>query len=642
LHIKNWVLAILAPFALTAAAVAQTPDHVGSEICSECHVDAAEAWSGSHHALAWTTADPDNIEADFDGTSFTLGTMTARFRIEDGRHIVSVTETDGVTTEYPVHSVAGIAPLQQYLLETDPGRLQSFDVVWDVEEKRWYHLYPEETPPAEDGLHWTGPYKTWNARCAECHATNYARNYDAATRSYSSTQAEIGVGCEACHGPGSTHVAWAQGALEASQIPPELTPQGFSIAYDSAEAQIQQCATCHSRRGVLLNQSPVPGTPFHDAYTLSLLRPGLYHADGQIQDEVYVYGSFLQSKMYARGVQCSNCHEPHSATLKAEGNAVCTQCHSEAGNPDFPTLRKVAYDTEDHHFHDPDSAAGQCRSCHMIERDYMGIDGRRDHSFRIPRPDLGLRTESPDACTDCHADQGQGWAAAAIEAWYPDGAWTQPHYGEVLYAGRRDPAGAAGDLVTLARDDAMPGIVRATAAFLLQGAGDPAQADATAGLLSDPDPLVRAAAAALQRDAPPEIQAERLMPLLLDPMRSVRVAAARETISLPPEVLRPSVAAALIPAMNEWRAELRSTLDFPETHLRLGGIALTGRNFEAARAAFEEVVRLDPQRGDAWSMIVRLTDAMEGPEAARAALDRAIAAAPNDLGLQMLGNDLGP
>lgn len=63
--------------------------------------------------------------------------------------------------------MAGIAPLQQYLLETAPGRLQSCDVVWDGVAGRWHHLYPDQDLPPGDGLHWTGPYKTWNARCAE-------------------------------------------------------------------------------------------------------------------------------------------------------------------------------------------------------------------------------------------------------------------------------------------------------------------------------------------------------------------------------------------------------------------------------------------------------------------------------------------
>jgi Doubled CXXCH motif (Paired_CXXCH_1). len=278
----------------------------------------------------------------------------------------------------------------------EPGRLQSFDVVWDTENGGWFHLYPEQELPPDDGLHWSGPYKTWNARCAGCHATGYEKNYDAATRTYASTQAEIGVGCEACHGPGQAHLDWAE---DTTHEPP--AGYGFSQPFATTEATIQQCATCHSRREAHTDASPRPGTPYHDAYGLALLRPGAYHADGQILDEVYVYGSFLQSKMYAAGVGCLDCHDAHSAMRVADGNAVCTQCHSPAGNPRFETLTPAEYDAPEHHFHEPGTEGAQCIACHAPERVYMGNDWRADHSFRVPRPDLSAATGAPDACTTC-------------------------------------------------------------------------------------------------------------------------------------------------------------------------------------------------------------------------------------------------
>ena len=103
--------------------------------------------------------------------------------------------------------VAGWHPLQQYLISPEPGRTQAFDIAWDVEAGRWYPVFPGDPPPPGDGFHWTGPYKSWEARCAECHATGYSRNYAPETRTYAPEMAEIGVGCEACHGPGSAHVA---------------------------------------------------------------------------------------------------------------------------------------------------------------------------------------------------------------------------------------------------------------------------------------------------------------------------------------------------------------------------------------------------------------------------------------------------
>ena len=117
-------------------------------------------------------ATAENILADFDGTEFTLGDMHVAFRIAADGHYAFVTESDGSTHDYKVHSVAGVTPLQQYLFETEPGRLQSFDVVWDTQKDRWFHLYPDTNPAPSDGLHWTGAYKTWNSRCAACHVAS--------------------------------------------------------------------------------------------------------------------------------------------------------------------------------------------------------------------------------------------------------------------------------------------------------------------------------------------------------------------------------------------------------------------------------------------------------------------------------------
>ncbi len=628
----RWVLLFVA---LAGAANAQS--YVGSDQCTDCHVDEAEAWANSHHALAWTEVGAGKMVADFEGTRLEHDGMSVLFDHSGEVPTAQVTEKDGVMTEYDVHSVVGIEPLQQYLFETDPGRLQSFDVVWDTENKRWYHLYPDQDLPPDDGLHWTGPYKNWNARCAECHATGFEKNYDAQTRNYQSRQAEIGVGCEACHGPGSAHIDWVNGRV----LPEGVNEAGFAMSWGKGqtETEIQQCAGCHSRREAHEQGNPLPGTPYHDAYNLALLRPGTYHPDGQILDEVYVYGSFLQSKMYAQGVGCMNCHEPHSATLKAEGNGVCTQCHSPAGNPDFPTLARKDYDTPEHHHHTEDSAGAQCKTCHMIERVYMGVDGRRDHSFRVPRPDLGL---GQDACTDCHTDKDQPWAAAQIEGWFPVSNHRGPHFGSVFAPAMAGQADSPDGLMAIATDPSQAGIVRATAAYLLQPFGSRQVADATADLLTDADPLVRANAVTLQRQASPRDQVQRLEPLLSDPLRNVRISAAKEVLTIPPEALTQEQRVLAGQATAEWQGAIANRLDFPETHMVLGGMALTFRNAPAAERAFREVVTLDPQRVEAWPMLVQLAQINRGPQAAREVVQEGLQRVPNDPNLQELFRQLGP
>lgn len=625
-----WVLTALTGYA------AHAQNYVGSDTCIACHEDEAEAWASSHHALAWTEIEDGHIRADFGGSRFDHDGMSVSFRDQDGIPIATVTEKDGVTTEYPVHSVVGIAPLQQYLFETEPGRLQSFDVVWDTENKRWFHLYPDQDLPPDDGLHWTGPYKNWNARCAECHATGFQKDYDPVQRRYASTQAEIGVGCEACHGPGSAHIEWTTGKALADG----LTEFGFSMGWGrgDTEAEIQQCAGCHSRREAFEDGNPLPGTPYHDAYNLAVLRPGLYHADGQIQDEVYVYGSFLQSRMYEKGVGCMNCHDPHRAELRAEGNGICTQCHSPAGNPDFPSLTKRDYDAFEHHRHVDGSDGAQCKNCHMIERVYMGVDGRRDHSFRIPRPDLGL---GQDACTDCHSDEEQGWAANAISEWHPDNARRGPHFGTAFQAVQTGQLQDSEVLLALANGPNVAGIVRATALYLLQNYGSEEVATETASNLSDPDPLVRSNAIPLQRDAPIPDRIARLEPLLSDPLRTVRLAAAKEFLLIPANAPRPDQRPLVQQAVNDWQRSTANRLDFPETHLVLGGLALSLRNAQAAEGAFREVVQLDPQRAEAWPMLVQLAHINRGPQAAVEALEEALSVLPDDPNLRQLADQYG-
>ncbi|WP_223421501.1 multiheme c-type cytochrome [Tateyamaria pelophila] len=643
-NIKTVLWAVGLVLTTTLAVFAQEnamPNYVGTAACADCHIDAIEAWEGSHHAKAWTPTLPENVLGDFDDTTFTLNGVTSRFYREDGTYMI---ETDGPTgdiTSYPVHSVVGIEPLQQYLLETEPGKLQSFDVVWDTEEKRWYHLYPDQALYAGNGLHWTGPYKNWNARCAECHATDFDKNYSPVTRSYSSMQAEIGVGCEACHGPGEAHLAWANQLETTQSLWTGLTEMGFTIDMSAGgEAYVQQCATCHSRREPFDDGNPLPGTPYHDAYRLSPLRDGSYHADGQILDEVYVYGSFLQSKMYAKGVTCKNCHEPHSAELRVEGNGLCTQCHSEAGNPDFPTLTRQIYDDPSHHFHEVGTEGAQCKNCHMIERDYMVVDGRRDHSFRIPRPDLSIETRSPNACNDCHSEETASWAAAAIESRFPDSLHRGPHYGQIISAARSNLAANTDALAGLAEYPEMPGIVRATALEMLTNVASPDLAERLEPLLRDPDPLVRAAAVGVQRGAPETVRPARLTNLLADPVKTVRIAAAREFLSLRIARMPDRISQNLSAAMGDWQGSLTAKMDFPETHIVMGGIGLTTRRMDSALRAFGEATVLDPQLIQAWVMMIRIHAAMGNAEAALETADRAIAANPDSVELYLLRADL--
>jgi predicted CXXCH cytochrome family protein len=635
-----WFLFCLAFYGLNAAELPnqpnpQSPAYVGSPVCAECHQEQMKKWSQSHHAWAWREPTKANVMADFYNTETIHKGISTRFTVEDGKFFAETPGSDGVRRKFEVKGTIGIEPLQQYILETETGRLQALDIAWDTENKRWYQLFPKQKAEPGNGQHWTGPYKNWNGRCAECHATGYEKRYSPRERRFSSRQSEIGVGCEACHGPAAAHVAWGRDSRAFDQSKwAGVNADGFSIKFDqkNAEIELQQCAGCHSRRGTFDDASPMPGTLFHDSYRLALLRDGLYHPDGQIKDEVYVYGSFLQSKMSRRGVRCSNCHDPHSAKLRVSGNALCTQCHNSAGNPDFPSLRLADYDTTKHHFHKAGTEGALCKSCHMIERVYMGVDGRRDHSFRVPRPDLSVAMGTPNACTDCHKDKSAAWAAADLAIRFPDSPHRGAHFGSAIAAARQGKGGAktADQLADIALSRENAGIVRATALNLLQRYGSQKMATRVAGLLRDADPIVRAAATGPQRAAPMNVRIERVSPLLGDKRKAVRIAAVRTLIDIISAGGSPATTRAGQRGISEYQRSLAANADFPEIQLAIAGTAMVFRNLPVAERAFREATAMDPQLTNAWIMISRLRSAQGDVRGATKALLEGIAANPND------------
>ncbi len=325
--------------------VAPSADYVGSAVCATCHAAESERWAGSHHQRAMLLPTEENVLADFQNTVFARRGVTTRFSRKGPLFMVATEGPDGKETEYAVKYVIGVDPVQQYIVEFPVGKLQCVTVAWDVRARRWYSLYPDQRIALDDPLHWTGRYQNWNLMCGDCHTTKFQKGYEAAADSYRTTWSEFDVGCEACHGPGGAHVAWAKRHGRGARSRPSR--YGSAAASDvkllvdlksaGGRTEVETCAPCHVR-GHRLGAPRSPGGPLLDAIVPEVMRAPLYHPDGQMLDEVYEYGSFRQSKMYQRGVRCSDCHDPHSGQTKAEGNALCLACHGERPNPAFPTL----------------------------------------------------------------------------------------------------------------------------------------------------------------------------------------------------------------------------------------------------------------------------------------------------------------
>jgi len=605
---------------------AQALAFMGSQVCGNCHANELQLWKDSHHGWALREPAPANVLGDFNDARFEIKGITTRFFTKDGRYYVETDGADGKLATFEIKYVVGITPLQQYLVQLDRGKLQALDIAWDTVAKRWFHLYPDEDVSAGNGLHWTGVYKNWQARCAVCHQTDFRKNYDPETRTYDSKWSELTVGCETCHGPGEAHVKWAETHKAVEDASENLDAIGFlrPKGHGKQENEVNICGPCHSRREALEAHSTLPVAHYGDNYKLSTLDWNVYFADGQQEAEDYVLGSFMQSKMYQKGVTCTNCHDPHSGKLVGEGNAVCTQCHNETGREEFPSLKLADYDSPAHYHHPKGSAGAQCVSCHMPERTFMQVDGRRDHFFRNPDPLLSQKVNSPDTCLSCHTGKDAGWAAAEIHKWLPEKVLARSVYAELFDAVRNEGLDRArlGELAQLAGDPSKPAIVRATALREIEDQADEATVRDLSGLLSDESDLVRSTAVRIWRAMPNDKRLVALQPLLSDPIRSVRIAAALELTSISQASLTAEQNNALGAALAELRSSMHANADFPEGQMAIGGLAMTTRNWTAAEAAFAEAVFLDPQLVQAWLARASIAQALGNlPEATSILLD---------------------
>jgi len=563
---------------------------VDNRACMSCHPQAFQSWSRSHHAQAMQPATEQTVLGDFNQTRFSHRGLTSRFFKKDGKFWVHTQGPDGSMADFDITYTFGVEPLQQYLIPLPGGRLQSLSIAWDTQKNTWFHLYPNERVKPSDPLHWTGLYQTWNVMCAECHSTNLQKNYDPKSDSYQTTWSAINVSCQACHGPGGRHVEWAQEPHGSTG--PTYPDEGLLVDFTQLDAagQAEQCARCHARRHpVSVNDQH--GRPLLDDFVPEGLRAGLYHADGQILDEVYVYGSYLQSKMYRAGVRCTDCHQPHSLKLRAEGNTLCGQCHQPTPNSRFPNLPAKSYDTSAHHFHPAGSTGAQCVNCHMPAKAYMVIDPRRDHSFRIPRPDLAVKLGTPDACTGCHLGRTARWAADAVTQWY--GTATPSHYAEIIAAGRDGRREALPELARLASASDEPVIVRATALELLRQYGT-AGARAIVEALNDTNPLIRVAAVGGLSTFPPRARLEGAAPLLSDPVRAVRVEAARALASVPAARFSPDQRQAFEAALDDYKAVQMAQAGTPGAHLNLAVLETQQGQPELAEQSYRTALKLDP------------------------------------------------
>jgi Flp pilus assembly protein TadD len=625
---------------------------VGSQTCAGCHQAEAKLWDGSQHKLAMQHATDKTVLGDFNDASFDYYGVHSRFFRRDGKFLVETDGPDGKLAIFEVTYTFGLDPLQQYLVAFPDGRLQVLALAWDSRPKqaggqRWFHIYPDEEIRHDDVLHWTRLNQNWNFMCAECHSTGVRKNYDAAKDSFATTWAEISVGCETCHGQGSRHVAWVREQQSWWPFGKRDAPdKGLLVRFDERRdvgwpidartgnarrnfppavlrKEVETCGLCHARRSQI-SEDWVPGRSLSDTHVVSGLTRETFHADGQIRDveEPYNYDPFKLGRMFATGVTCSDCHEPHSAKLRAPGEGVCLQCHA----PD-------KYAGAQHRHHANAAPAPTCMSCHMQARTYMVVDPRHDHAFRVPRPDLSVKLGTPNACNDCHFDKPARWAADAIAGWFgPDRKGFQT-FGPAFHAERTNQADTATLLAAVAADGNAPAIARASALAELGPLLSPSTIGLARTALADPDPMVRIGALDMLDNVPSAQLWPMVSPLLSDPVRGVRIKAVALLAATPAASQPAADRERFERAAAEFIAAQRLSADRPEARTTLANFLVRRGQTAEAETEYKAALRLSPHYGTAAINLADLYRVLGRDGDGEATLRAAIATSPRDAGL---------
>lgn len=602
LRVLTSTILIVCLIIIQASHAAFANEFIGGRTCKSCHLEEYQSWRNSHHDLAMQHANSDTVLGNFNNQTFKYFDVVSTFTRKGDKFFVETDGPEGKLVKYEIAYVFGVYPLQQYLIEFPGGRYQSLTIAWDTRTEqeggqRWFHLYPSREIKHDNPLHWTGLDQNWNYMCAECHSTNLKKIFNQKENSFNTTWSEINVSCEACHGPGSEHLIWAQqdsenqhstdnGLLDLKNDAAWKINSDTGIAMRSAvranHLESEMCARCHSRRSIQSEEYHY-GKPLLDTHIPAILSAGLYHADGQINDEVYVYGSFLQSKMYQKGVTCSDCHNPHSLKLKAKGNNLCSTCHLA-----------TKFDVPAHHFHEVNTNAAKCTACHMPEKNYMVIDARGDHSFRIPRPDLSQKLGTPNACTQCHQDQSSEWATKAINKWYPESSRRKEmHYGEVFAKGRVGDIEANQLLINLAGNPSQPAIVRATAMFQLQDYLNPLTLNVIDQMLHDPEPLIRFNSVGLAEGLHAEFKIRLLSHLLDDDLRMIQIEAARALADSSANITDKNTKVKLNDKIDDYIESQLINADRPQAWVNLGNLYTDLQIIDQAQAAYKKAIAID-------------------------------------------------
>ena len=428
-------------------------DYDGAASCASCHPDHHASWARTFHASMTRLPEQGSVLGSFDGRAVEFYGRSAVPFEREGAFWMRIPDREG-EREVQVALCVGSNRYQQYFERAGAdagGELRRLPLLWHVGEARWMHLNGVFLEP--DNARWDAHAASWNDNCVFCHNTGVEPRMDPTRRSFSTRVADLGIACEACHGPGEEHVRrmgsplarYAGDGGELAIVHPLDLGQAESLAL---------CGQCHSQRlpdplerlTEFLQRGPSfrPGqdlrghvTPVtRETPSVSAQRPELFRerfwSDGTARLTAYEYLGITQSPCVTGGeLTCNSCHSMHSGDVHGQlepqmrGDLACTQCHAE-----------IARDVRSHTHHAPESSGSRCLECHMPRMVYGILDLHRSHRIEVPDVRRDVEGGRPNACTGCHTRETAGWAAQAMREWW----------GERYAAPRTRPDGAALDM----------------------------------------------------------------------------------------------------------------------------------------------------------------------------------------------------
>lgn len=470
--------------------------YVGSDACRECHAEQHASWRRSYHRTMTQWPTPEAVQANFnhvvltnDRARYVLSRQSNDFWVriesafppEPGQAVPE-------PVEVPLGLVTGSHHMQVFWVGNGAGNTQiGFPFTWLIPEKRWVPRNSTFLRPPEMPLR----TEVWNIVCSRCHATGPEPHIDRVNRAFNTRVAELGISCEACHGPGEKHLALARTLPKA---PIGSTPQPRDLAVVHPEKidptrSSQICGACHSMKWFdhqtgwgdngfayrpgddlekttpVIRAAATNRTPALTAYlerNPSLLAD-FFWPDGMIRVSGREYNGLIESPCYGKprngkSFGCISCHALHDGEPDDQlapdrrGNRACLPCHEAFRN-------EAALTAHTHHL--GESSGSDCANCHQPHTTYGVLKAIRSHQISSPDVGVELATGRPNACNLCHLDRSLGWTAKHLAAWYgrPEPS-LEPATAQVADSIRLALTGDAGQRVLIAWHLGWPEAVR--------------------------------------------------------------------------------------------------------------------------------------------------------------------------------------